>query len=39
MVKYAAVAALVLIPLLWGALMIPVLDFIENLIRNSKRTR
>lgn len=32
MVKYAAVAALVLVPLLWGALMVPVLDFFENLI-------
>ncbi len=32
MVKFAAVAALVLVPLLWGALMVPVLDFFENLI-------
>lgn len=32
MVKYAAAAVLVLVPLLWGALMVPVLDFFENLI-------
>lgn len=32
MVKYAAAAVLVLVPLLWGALMVPVLNFIENLI-------
>lgn len=32
MVKYAAAAVLVLVPLLWGVLMVPVLDFFENLI-------
>lgn len=32
MIKFAAVAVLVLIPLLWGTLMIPILDFFENLI-------
>ncbi len=31
MIKYAAAAVLVLVPLLWGALMVPVLDFFENL--------
>lgn len=39
MVKYAAATALVLVPLLWGALMVPVLDFFENLIskKNGKQ--
>ena len=32
MIKYVAVLALVIVPLLWGALMVPVLDFFENLI-------
>ena len=32
MVKYAAAAVLVLVPLLWGALMVPLLDFFEKFI-------
>ncbi len=32
MVKYAAVSVLVLIPVLWGILMVPVLDFFEKKI-------
>jgi hypothetical protein len=38
MVKFAAVAVLVLVPLLWGAIMVPVLDFFEKkiLLRSGK---
>ncbi len=32
MIKFIAAAVLVLVPLLWGALMVPVLDFFENKI-------
>ncbi len=32
MARYAAAAALVLVPILWGILMVPVLDFFEKKI-------
>lgn len=32
MTRYAAAAVLVLVPLLWGILMVPVLDFFEKKI-------
>lgn len=40
MIKITAVAMLVLIPILWGALMIPVLNFFEKIIlKISARSR
>lgn len=34
MIKFAAVTVLIMVPLLWGVLMVPVLDFFEKLISN-----
>lgn len=38
MIKYAAALILVLVPLVWGALMAPFLNSIENLILNNKES-
>ena len=32
MTKYAAAAVLVFVPIIWGTLMVPVLDFFEKKI-------
>ena len=38
MIKFAAVASLVLVPLLWGAMMVPVMDYIEKRFFKNART-
>ena len=32
LIRYAAAAVLVFIPLIWGAVMVPVLDYLEKKI-------